>query len=193
MRTSEEIYLAETIKLFGYYKKLAEKAMEQLQHEQLFYSADPDKVNSIAVIINHLYGNMMSRWTDFLTTDGEKTWRNRDSEFAQPEQDYGKIMQKWNQGWGCLFSALEKLKADQLRETIFIRNEGHTVLEAIQRQLAHYAMHVGQIIIYSKQLKEGPWDSLSIPRGRSGEYNAEKFGQEKQIKNFTENELKRLK
>ena len=187
-----ELYLAETIKLFRYYKILAEKALEQLEKDQLFYSADPDKVNSIAVIINHLHGNMMSRWTDFLTTDGEKTWRDRDSEFQEPIQDFEDIMRKWDLGWACLFQTLESIKEDQLGDIVYIRNEGHTVMEAIQRQLAHYPMHVGQIIFYAKQLKQSTWTSLSIPRGKSGEYNSGKFGQEKQTRNFTDEELRRL-
>jgi hypothetical protein len=190
--TNENVYLSETIKLFKYYKALAEKAMEQLDKEQLFYSHDSDKVNSIAVIINHLCGNMVSRWSDFLTTDGEKTWRDRDAEFQQPEQNFDAIMEKWHEGWACLLKTLESLKADQLGEIVYIRNEGHTVIEAIQRQLAHYSMHVGQIIFYAKQLKQGSWTSLSIPLGKSGEYNSDKFGQEKQIRNFTDEELKRL-
>lgn len=181
-----KLYLLQTINLFRYYKTLAEKAMEQLEKDQLLYTIDPDKVNSIAVIINHLYGNMRSRWTDFLTTDGEKEWRNREAEFQQPVQDSEELMRRWQEGWACLFEALETLQPDQLGDIIYIRNEGHTVLEAIQRQLAHYSMHVGQIIFYAKELKNGPWNSLSIPLGQSDKYNAEKFGQEKQIKNFTD-------
>lgn len=192
MKSNIEEYLAETIKLFRYYKLLAEKAMNQLEKEQIFYSADVDKINSIAVIINHLHGNIISRFTDFLTADGEKPWRNRDVEFLQPEQDFDDIMEKWEAGWECLFDALKTLLPHQLGDVIYIRNEGHTVLEGIQRQLAHYSMHVGQIVFYSKQLKEGEWNSLSIPPGKSGDYNKEKFELEKQVKNFTEEEMKRL-
>lgn len=189
---NEQIYLTQSIKLFKYYKTLGEKAMEQLEQEQLFFSSDPDKVNSIAVIINHLYGNMLSRWTDFLTSDGEKEWRNRDAEFVPPTSDYQEIMKRWYTGWKCLLDALEALQPNQLDQIVYIRNEGHTVLEAIQRQLAHYTMHVGQIIFYAKELKNGPWNSLSIPLGKSTEYNSEKFSQPTQIKNFTDEEQKRL-
>jgi len=186
-------YLESVIKLFQYYKKLGEKAIEQLKHEQIFESDDPEKVNSIAVIIGHLHGNMLSRWTDFLKSDGEKTWRNRDREFEVQTLDYDLVMQQWETGWKCLFDALYSLKTEQLTEIIYIRNEGHTVLEAINRQLAHYPMHVGQIIFYAKQLKNGEWNSLSIPKGKSGRYNEGKFEKEKTIRNFTDDELNRLK
>ena len=186
-------YLESVIKLFQYYKTLGEKAIEQLEHEQIFESDDPEKVNSIAVIIGHLHGNMLSRWTDFLKSDGEKTWRNRDREFEVQTLDYDLVMQQWETGWKCLFNVLYSLKTEQLTEIIYIRNEGHTVLEAINRQLAHYSMHVGQIIFYAKQLKNGKWNSLSIPKGKSDRYNEGKFEKEKTIRNFTDDELKRLK
>ena len=171
---------------------LGEKAMEQLEPEQLFASANDD-TNSIAVIVKHLSGNMLSRWTDFLTTDGEKETRNRDSEFENDLQTKEEVLASWNTGWDCFLGALDSLQPDQLSEIIYIRNEGHTVIEAINRQLAHYPYHIGQIVFYTKQLKNGEWDSLSIPKNKSKSYNTAKFAQEKSIKNFTEEEFRRLK
>ncbi|MFV8340841.1 DUF1572 family protein [Flavobacterium sp. XS2P39] len=185
-------YLESAKKQFLYYKTLGEKAMEQLESEQFFVATNAD-TNSIAMIVKHLSGNMISRWTDFLTTDGEKEWRNRDSEFENDLQSEEAVLTAWNNGWNCLFRALNELKPEQLSQIIYIRNEGHTVLEAIIRQLAHYPYHVGQIVFYAKQLKNSDWESLSIPRNKSNSYNADKFAQEKSIRNFTDDELKRLK
>ncbi|TVX94389.1 DUF1572 family protein [Paenibacillus agilis] len=173
----QQVYLDSIKKQFLYYKMLGEKAMEQVEPEQLFMAVHEDS-NSIATIVKHLWGNMLSRWTDFLTTDGEKTWRDRDSEFENDIQTKEKLLQKWNEGWTCLFNALESIAPDQLLHIIYIRNEGHTVMEAINRQLAHYPYHVGQIVYAAKLLKKGSWDSLSIPRNRSHEYNANKFAKE---------------
>ena len=136
---------------------------------------------------------MLSRWTDFLTSDGEKDWRNRDAEFENDLQSKEEVLKLWNKGWNCLENALENLTPAQLSDIIYIRNEGHTVIEAINRQLAHYPYHVGQIVFYAKQLKNSSWQSLSIPRKESNNYNAIKFAQEKEIKNFTDEELKKLK
>src|SRR6187402_2125135 len=184
-------YLESIKKQFLYYKMLGEKAMEQLEPEQLFISVNED-TNSIAVIVQHLSGNMLSRWTDFLTSDGEKEWRNRDSEFENDLQSKEEVLEIWKKGWDCLENALESLKPEQLSDIIYIRNEGHTVIEAINRQLAHYPYHVGQIVFYAKQLKNTSWESLSIPKNKSNSYNADKFGKEKSIKNFTDEELKRI-
>jgi len=186
-----EDYIRSIKRQFLYYKTLAEKAIEQLESEQLFYSIDED-TNSIATIINHLNGNMLSRWTDFLTTDGEKEWRNRDNEFENPEKDKQALLNKWEEGWSCLFDAMENLTLENLTEIIYIRNEGHTVLEAINRQLAHYPYHVGQIVFYAKQLKSGEWNSLSIPKNKSAEYNGGKFSEEKGKRNFIDSELRKL-
>lgn len=185
-------YLESVKKQFLYYKMLGEKAINQLEPHQLFVSVNED-TNSIATIIKHISGNMLSRWTDFLTSDGEKEWRNRDAEFENDLQSKDEVLIIWNKGWDCFLDALNSLKPEQLSDIIYIRNEGHTVIEAINRQLAHYPYHVGQIVFYAKQLKNGEWDSLSIPRNKSGNYNAEKFAKEKEIKNFTDDELKRLK
>lgn len=187
-----ESYLESVKKQFLYYKTLGEKAIEQLEPSQIFVSVNED-TNSIAAIIKHISGNMLSRWTNFLTSDGEKEWRNRDAEFENDLQSKEEVLQVWNKGWECLLDALNSLKPEQLSHIIYIRNEGHTVIEAINRQLAHYPYHVGQIVFYAKQLKNSEWNSLSIPRNKSGNYNAEKFAKEKEIKNFTDDELKRLK
>ena len=186
------VYLESAKKQFLYYKTLGEKAMEQLEPEQLFITINED-TNSIATIVKHISGNMLSRWTDFLTSDGEKEWRNRDSEFENNLESKEAVLNAWNKGWNCFFDALNGLQPEQLSQIIYIRNEGHTVVEAINRQLAHYPYHVGQIVFYAKQLKKSDWESLSIPRNKSNSYNADKFAQEKSIKNFTDDELKRLK
>ncbi|CAN1562387.1 Protein of unknown function DUF1572 [Flavobacteriaceae bacterium] len=185
-------YLESVKKQFLYYKMLGEKAMEQLESEQLFVAVNED-TNSIAVIVKHLTGNMVSRWTDFLTTDGEKGTRNRDAEFENDLQNKEHVLELWNAGWDCFLGALDSLKPEQLSEIIYIRNEGHTVIEAINRQLAHYPYHIGQIVFYAKQLKNSKWNSLSIPKNNSDSYNRAKFAQEKSIKNFTEEEFRRLK
>ncbi|KUJ60602.1 hypothetical protein AR687_17290 [Flavobacteriaceae bacterium CRH] len=187
-----ESYLESAKKQFLYYKMLGEKSIDQLEPEQLFVSVNED-TNSIATIIKHISGNMLSRWTDFLTSDGEKEWRNRDAEFENDLQSKEEVLQVWNKGWNVFLDTLDSLKPEQLSDIIYIRNEGHTVIEAINRQLAHYPYHIGQIVFYAKQLKSSSWDSLSIPKNKSGNYNAEKFAREKEIKNFTDDELKRLK
>lgn len=197
--TSQESFLLSAQKQFLYYKTLGEKAIEQLEPEQLFYSVNND-TNSIAIIVKHLHGNMLSRWTDFLTSDGEKDWRNRDEEFNENTSTTlsvtdkkTEVLNQWNEGWDCLFNALKQLTPEHLSQIIYIRNEGQTVVEAINRQLCHYSYHVGQIVFYAKMLKKTDWDSLSIPKNKSHDYNSEKFSKEKSIKNFTDDELKRLK
>jgi len=184
-------YIESAKKQFLYYKTLAEKAIAQLEPEQLFYTPNED-TNSIALIIKHMNGNMLSRWTDFLTTDGEKEWRNRDDEFENPYPDKDTLMQKWDEAWTVLFTALDTVTPQNLGSIIYIRNEGHTVIEAINRQLAHYPYHVGQIVFYAKMLKQTPWQSLSIPKNNSAQYNSQKFAREKQTRNFTDAELNRL-
>jgi len=184
-------YLESVKKQFLYYKKLGEKAIEQLEPQQLFIAVNED-TNSIATIIQHISGNMLSRWTDFLTTDGEKEWRNRDSEFETVLQTKEEVLACWNKGWTCFLNALDSLTPEQLTTIIYIRNEGHTVVEAINRQLAHYPYHIGQIVFYAKMLKQSEWSSLSIPKNKSNSYNADKFAEEKSIKNFTDDELNKL-
>ena len=166
--------------------------MQQLEAEQLFISATEDS-NSIAIIIKHLWGNMLSRWTDFLTTDGEKPWRNRDAEFEDNSMNKELLLAKWDEAWACLFRALNSIESEQLSQIIYIRNEGHTIIEAINRQLAHYPYHIGQMVYAAKLLKKSNWDSLSIPKNNSKPYNDQKFAEDKTIKNFTVGELDRLK
>lgn len=184
-------YLDSIRKQFGYYKTLGEKAMAQLEPEQWFVAVNED-TNPIATIVKHLAGNMLSRWTDFLTTDGEKEWRNRDSEFENDLETPEAVLALWEKGWTCFFNALDAVTPEQLNTIIYIRNEGHTVMEALNRQLAHYPYHIGQIVFYAKLLKKTNWDSLSIPKNKSGAYNAQKFASEKSIRHFTEGEQKRL-
>lgn len=185
-------YLESVKKQFLYYKMLGEKAISQLEPEQLFVMTNDD-TNSIATIVKHLSGNMLSRWTDFLTTDGEKEWRQRDAEFENDLHSKAEVMAFWDKGWTCFFEALNGLQPEQLSQIIYIRNEGHTVVEAINRQLAHYPYHIGQIVFYAKQLKNTEWNSLSIPRNASKNYNADKFAKDKAIRNFTDDELDKLK
>ena len=164
--------------------------MEQVTDEQLFWHANEES-NSIATIVKHLRGNMLSRWTDFLTTDGEKPDRERDKEFEQEKKDRSTVLQQWGEGWCCLFSALDSITDADLERIIYIRNEGHTVLEAINRQIAHYSYHVGQMVYIAKICANDNWKSLSIPRNKSSEFNQEKFSQEKQQKHFTDDILKK--
>lgn len=184
-------FLESVKKQFLYYKTLGEKAMNQLEAEQLFVSINED-TNSIATIVKYLSGNMLSRWTDFLTSDGEKEWRNRDAEFVETIKTKEELLAVWNQGWDCFLSTLNGLEMEQLSQIIFIRNEGHTVIEAINRQLAHYPYHIGQIVFYAKMLKNSEWTSLSIPKNKSNNYNSEKFSKEKSIQHFTDEELNKL-
>lgn len=181
--------LTNTIHLFEYYKSLGEKAMAQIEDTALWYAPDA-KSNSIAVIVKHLHGNMLSRWTDFLTSDGEKPWRSRDDEFEETLHSREEIMKLWNEGWSCLFDALRSLTIEDLNKTVYIRNMGQSAEDAILRQLAHYACHVGQIVYLARMLNSGDWLSLSIPKGNSQTYNAEKFSKGKRDEHFTKEELK---
>lgn len=165
-----EIYLESIKKRFKDYQSLGEKAMEQVEEEKLFISPKTDS-NSIGIIVQHLWGNMLSRWTNFLTEDGEKVWRERDAEFENVISTNEELMKKWNEGWKCLFDTLDSLKPEQLLDKVKIRGEEHTVMDAIHRQLAHYPYHVGQIVYVAKLLKEGGFESLSIPRGKSKQFN----------------------
>lgn len=189
---SNTIYLESVKKQMLYYKTIAEKAMDQLEEKQLFFSANED-TNSISVIIKHMAGNMLSRWTDFLTSDGEKEWRNRDSEFETGSETKEELLVLWQKGWNCFFNAINALQPEQLSQIIYIRNEGQTVMDAINRQLAHYPYHIGQIVFYAKMLKTTEWNSLSIPKNKSNDYNTDKFSKEKSLKHFTDDEMNKLK
>lgn len=163
-------YIEDSISLFRYYKKLGEGAIEQVSDEQLFAALDPE-MNSIAIIVKHIAGNMRSRWTDFLTSDGEKPDRNRDTEFEQPPSTREELLKVWNDGWNRVFSALEPLSDSDVGRTVTIRGEPHSVMQAINRQIAHYAYHVGQIVFLAKHLNASGWKSLSVPRNKSAEFN----------------------
>jgi len=182
-------YLESITKQFHYYKLLGERTFEQLSDEELFWQYHPD-TNSIGILVNHLWGNMKSRWTDFLSTDGEKEWRERDKEFEEVIKTRAELLQKWEEGWACLFEALDGIDEDNFNDLVYIRNQGHTIVEAINRQLAHYAYHVGQIVQIGKMLKGDDWKSLSIPKGQSKSFNKEKFEQEKKRGHFTDEFLK---
>jgi hypothetical protein len=178
-------YIDSAKKQFEYYKLLGENTFAQLTDEELFRQYNEES-NSIAAIVKHLWGNMLSRWTDFLTSDGEKQWRNRDSEFENDITTREDLSEKWNAGWACLFSALDSLTEDDLGKEIYIRNQGHTVTEAINRQLAHYPYHIGQIVFIGKMACDKKWISLSIPKGDSKSFNDEKFSKPKHKEHFTD-------
>jgi hypothetical protein len=178
-------YLSSVIKQFQYYKMLGEKAMEQLPDEALFSQYNAES-NSVAIIVSHIAGNMMSRFTDFLTTDGEKPWRDRDAEFEGKLSSRQDLMKYWDKGWACLLQTLASLKDEDLETMIYIRNDGHTVTEALNRQLAHYPYHIGQIVYIAKMSADERWHSLSIPRNKSNDYNTRKFTQEKTKRHFTD-------
>lgn len=178
-------YLESVKKQFLHYKKLADQAIQQLEEKQWFTQPNENS-NSIAVIVKHMAGNMLSRWTDFLTTDGEKPWRKRDDEFKNDVTDKYQLLKFWEQGWKVFSATLNSLTENDLQRIIYIRNEGHTVMEAINRQLAHYPYHVGQIVYAAKLLKQSEWNTLSIAKNKSNDFNADKFSKEKQRKHFTD-------
>lgn len=178
-------YLLSARKQFEYYKMLGDKTIGRLSDEQIFWQYN-EQSNSIAILVKHLWGNMLSRWTDFLTSDGEKTWRNRDGEFEADIKDRAELLAKWEAGWACLFQALDTVHAENFDTTIYIRNMGHTIVEAVNRQMAHYAYHVGQMVYLGRMLKGDNWESLSIPKGASKTYNKEKFAQPKRKAHFTD-------
>jgi hypothetical protein len=160
-------YLEDSIASLRSYKKMAEKALDQLTDDEFFVTLD-EEGNSVAVIMKHMAGNMFSRWTNFLTTDGEKPDRNRDLEFViEPKTSKNDVHTYWDKGWECVFAALEPLRAEDLGKKVLIRGEEHTVIQAINRQLMHYANHIGQIVFLAKHFRSAEWKSLSIPRNRS--------------------------
>jgi uncharacterized damage-inducible protein DinB len=163
-------YLADSLAVFRHYKKLAEGALAQVTDEQLTAVLDGE-MNSIAIVVKHMAGNMRSRWTDFLTTDGEKPNRGRDTEFETPPATRADLMAMWEDGWTRVFAALDPLTEADLGRTVRIRGEAHSVMQAINRQIAHYAYHVGQIVMLAKHFQASQWQSLTVPRGRSTEFN----------------------
>ncbi len=187
----DQIFLMQTIltnaiKQFEYYKTLGDKTIAQLTEAQLFVKPSSGS-NSIAIIVQHMSGNMLSRWTDFLATDGEKEWRNRDAEFEDTITEKKALLDSWDKGWNCLFTTLHNLTEDDLMTIVYIRNMGQTAVDAIARQLCHYSYHIGQIVFIGKLLNDD-FESLSIPKNNSSQYNAEKFAQEKSIQHFSDGE-----
>ena len=170
-----DTYLNSAKKEFKRYKMLGEKTFVQLKDEDLFWQYNKES-NSIAMIVKHMLGNMLSRWTDFLTSDGEKPWRDRETEFENDIKSREELLNKWNVGWDCLFNTLDSIKEDDWQKDIYIRNEQHSVVEAINRQLAHYPYHIGQIVFIGKMIAGKDWISPSIPKGKSAAFNDEKFG-----------------
>lgn len=177
-------YLTSVQKQFDYYKSLGDKTIAQLPQEKLFWQFNEES-NSLAIIVKHISGNMLSRWKDFLTSDGEKSWRNRDTEFVDDMKTKEAIIVSWEKGWDCLFASLDSLEEKDLDKIIYIRNMGHTVVEAINRQLAHYAYHIGQMVFIGKMIRNSEWESLSIPKGKSKIYNESRFEKPKERKCFT--------
>ena len=163
-------YLEDSLAVFRYYKNLAERAMAQVTDEQLVTALDGE-MNSIAQIVKHMAGNMRSRWTDFLTSDGEKPDRDRDSEFVDPPATREALLALWEQDWQCVFGALEPLSEQDIERTVTIRGEAHSVMQAINRQVAHYAYHCGQIVLLAKHFNHDNWQCLSVPRGQSAGFN----------------------
>jgi len=166
----EQSFLEDAINRFKVYKDLGDKTLEQLNEEHFFFHPSPES-NNIAIIIQHLYGNMLSRWTNFLTEDGEKPWRKRDEEFEEMNVLKEDLLSFWNEGWKCLLNAVESLKPEDVTKTIYIRTEPLSVCDAILRQLAHVSYHVGQIVTTARMIKDKDWKSLSIPKGQSKEFN----------------------
>ncbi|WP_143309933.1 DUF1572 family protein [Chitinophaga vietnamensis] len=169
------IYLNSVEQRFLTYKQLGGKTLERLSTEQLHWEPEGEP-NSIALIVKHLHGNMLSRWTDFLTSDGEKPDRHRDREFEEDNAAKEEIIRRWEEGWKCMLDAIHSLQEADLEKTVLIRNEPHIVIDAINRQLAHIPYHVGQIVYIGKLLLKDQWQSLSIPKGQSEAFNKMKFG-----------------
>ncbi len=178
-------FLKSSLLQFRYYKELGEKTIEQVPEIKLSFQIN-NETNSINTIVKHLSGNMVSRWTDFLSSDGEKEFRNRDDEFNDTIESKKELMEIWEQGWNVLFDTLEGLSFQDLEKIIYIRNEGHTVIESINRQLCHYSYHVGQIVMIGKIICGDKWKSLSIPKGESKSFNLKKFSKVKERRHFWE-------
>jgi len=171
MSTTGHLFLQSAIKRLSYYKDLGDKTFDQLSDVDFHYQPNEES-NSIAIIIQHMAGNMLSRWTDFLTTDGEKDWRNRDTEFEAQQLGKKELLALWEKGWQCCLDAIQSLNETDLLKTITIRGEGLPVVDAINRQLAHYPYHVGQIIYVAKQITNHNWHSLSIEKNQSAVFNS---------------------
>lgn len=181
----KEQYLNSITKQFEYYKSVGEKTFSQLEEKDLLWQFNPES-NSIAIIVNHLSGNMKSRWTDFLTSDGEKEWRNRDMEFESVIKTKPELLEKWEDGWECLFTAINSINGDNFKTEIYIRNQAHSIIEAINRQLSHYSYHIGQIVYIGRMLKAEKWKSLTIPKGKSSDFNKDKISKGKHKGHFSD-------
>ncbi|WP_027066610.1 DUF1572 family protein [Maribacter sp. Hel_I_7] len=181
----EDNYLKSVKLQFEYYKTLGEKTFDQLNEDELFWQFNEES-NSIGVIVNHLWGNMKSRWTDFFTSDGEKEWRNRDLEFESIIKSKSELLEKWHDGWNCLFEALNSVNKDNFQREIFIRNQSHSIVEALNRQMMHYANHIGQIVYIGRMIRGQNWKSLSIVKGNSKDFNTNKLAKGKHGGHFTD-------
>lgn len=184
MESAGNNYLVSTKKLFAYHQSLGDAVIARLDDEQLHWQYN-EASNSVAVIVKHIAGNSISRWTDFLTADGEKQWRNRDDEFEDTSFTKPELTDLWNKGWDCLFNAINPLTDADLLRIIYIRNEGHTVTEAMNRQLAHLPYHIGQMVFIAKLILGDKWESLTIPKGQSATFNAGKLAAEQKNQFFT--------
>ena len=178
-------YLSSVKRQFSYYKGLGDKTFVQLTKDELFWQYN-DESNSVAILVKHIVGNMYSRWTNFLTEDGEKSWRNRDDEFVNTYRSKKEMLAAWEKGWACLFEAIDPLEEKDLQKIVYIRNQGHSITEAINRQLCHYSYHIGQLVFIAKMAKDNNWKTLSIAKNDSERYMQEKFGKGKSRKHFTE-------
>jgi len=176
-------YIESVQKIFRQYKNLGDKAIEQIEEDKIHWQLNEDS-NSISILVKHISGNMLSRWTDFFISDGEKEWRNRDEEFINDLENKKQLLQVWEKGWHCLFSVIDNLAPSDLSKIVHIRNEPHTVIDAINRQIAHYSYHVGQLVHVAKQIKSSEWKSLSIPKGQSQAFNKQKFEEEQKKKSI---------
>lgn len=176
-------YLQSTQKLFRFYKSMGDKTLAQLDESHIHEPSGA--ANNIAIIVKHLSGNMLSRFTDFLSSDGEKSWRKRDDEFVDDIRDKAHLMETWEKGWACLFGAIDGLSPEHMTQLVYIRNEGHTVIEALSRQLTHYAYHIGQLVFLARECVGAQWQTLSIPKGQSQQFNQQKFDKKKGRQFFT--------
>ncbi len=181
----EKEFLDSIKRQFEYYKSVGEKTFYQLDEKDIFWQFN-EASNTIAIIVNHLSGNMKSRWTDFLNSDGEKEWRNRDLEFESVIESKDELLQAWNEGWECLFNALDAINETNFNNKIYIRNQEHSIIDAINRQLTHYSYHIGQIVYIGRMIKGENWSSLSIPKGKSTEFNSNKFAKGKHKGHYTD-------
>ena len=180
-----ENYLNGIIKQFNYYKNLGDKTFDQINDSDIHYKPN-EYANNVSIIVKHIVGNMLSRWTNFLTEDGEKNWRHRDEEFEDSYISKEEMIAAWEKGWKCLFDAVIPLKEEDLERIIYIRNQGQSVTDAINRQLAHYSYHIGQIVYIGTLIKDNSWQSLSIPKNQSNTFNKKKFDEGKHLGHFTD-------